>query len=171
LSLLAAEGFTIVSIGSLLRPHVFIGLILVPPVLLKIGSTTYRFAQYYRAKPAYRRKGPPHVLLRLLGPLLVGLTVILFASGIALLFVGSSLRDNFLLLHKASFVAWFGAMAIHVLSHIVEAVHTAPQDYLRRGRTRVLESLARQLLIAASVVLGVVIAVALTGRVTHFLAL
>src|SRR5487761_2366276 len=113
--LLAAEGLTILQIRGLLSEHVFIGMLLVPPVLVKTGSTAYRFARYYLGDPAYRQKGPPPALLRLLGPFVVVLTVVLFVSGIVLLFVGPGLRQNMLLLHKASFVLWFGAMSIHVL--------------------------------------------------------
>jgi hypothetical protein len=40
LVLLAVEGFTILRIGKLLTLHVVIGMVLVPPVLLKIGSTS-----------------------------------------------------------------------------------------------------------------------------------
>src|SRR6516162_11181634 len=67
LVLLAAEGVTVLSVHSLLTPHVFIGMLLVPPVLLKVGSTGWRFVRYYRGSGAYRRKGPPPLLLRLLG--------------------------------------------------------------------------------------------------------
>jgi hypothetical protein len=42
--LLAAEGLTILRIRGLLTEHVFVGLLLVPPVLLKTGSTLWRFA-------------------------------------------------------------------------------------------------------------------------------
>ena len=45
--LLIAEGVTIVLIGDLLSAHMFIGMALIPPVLLKLGSTGYRFARYY----------------------------------------------------------------------------------------------------------------------------
>src|SRR6516164_3578640 len=58
LVLLAAEGATVLSVRSLLTLHVFIGMLLVPPVLVKIGSTGWRFVRYYRGSPAYRRKGP-----------------------------------------------------------------------------------------------------------------
>lgn len=57
--LLAAEGFTILQVRSLLAAHVFIGVLLVPPVLLKIGTTSYRFVRYNLGSPEYRRKGPP----------------------------------------------------------------------------------------------------------------
>ncbi len=45
LVLLAAEGVTIPFIGKWLGPHIFIGLMLIPPVALKLGSTGYRFAR------------------------------------------------------------------------------------------------------------------------------
>ncbi len=91
LVLLPAEGVTVLRVRALLTAHVFIGMLLVPPVLLKIGTTGYRFVRYYAGSPAYRRKGPPPLLLRVLGPLVVVLTTCLFASGIALLFVGHGL--------------------------------------------------------------------------------
>ena len=59
LVLLAAEGVTLLRVRELLTPHVFIGMVLIPPVLLKVASTGWRFARYYRGTPAYRRKGPP----------------------------------------------------------------------------------------------------------------
>ena len=90
LALLAAEGVTILRVRALLTPHVFIGMVLIPPVLLKVASTGWRFARYYRGTPAYRRKGPPLLLLRLLGPVVVILTVVLLASGVGLLLVGPS---------------------------------------------------------------------------------
>ena len=47
LVLLAAEGITIVSVRQLLSWHFFLGMLLVGPVLLKLGSTSYRFVRYY----------------------------------------------------------------------------------------------------------------------------
>jgi hypothetical protein len=154
LVLLAAEGVTVLRVHSLLTPHVFIGMLLVPPVLLKIGSTGWRFVRYYRGSAAYRRKGPPPLLLRLLGPVVVLLTVILFASGVALLVGPRSDRQTFSFLHKASFVLWFGAMTIHVLGHIVETSRLAPRDWARRTRHDVDHAGARQWALAASLVIG-----------------
>src|ERR1700754_252391 len=68
LVLLAAEGATIPFIGQLLGPHIFIGLLLVPPVALKMASTGYRFARYYSHSDQYVRKGPPPAPLRILAP-------------------------------------------------------------------------------------------------------
>src|SRR5580700_5059032 len=57
LVLLAVIGVTILRLGQLLWVHLFVGMLLLPPVLLKLGSTGYRFARYYTANPAYREKG------------------------------------------------------------------------------------------------------------------
>ena len=170
LVLLVAEGVTVLRIRALLTPHVFIGMLLIPPILLKIGSTGYRFVRYYAGSPAYRRKGPPPALLRLLGPFVVLLTIVLFASGVALLFVGPGLRQNLLLLHKVSFVLWFGAMAIHVLSHLLDTARLAPRDFYWRTRKQVSGAGLRQWMIAASLAVGFLLAVVSVGSVGHFLA-
>jgi hypothetical protein len=39
LVLLAIEGVTVLRVRALLAPHVFIGVVLIPPVLLKVAST------------------------------------------------------------------------------------------------------------------------------------
>lgn len=57
LVLLAAEEAAILFIGSPLKPHILVGMLLVPPVALKLGSTGYRFVRYYSGKPSYVRKG------------------------------------------------------------------------------------------------------------------
>lgn len=160
LVLLAAEGITVLGIRSLLTPHVFIGMLLVPPVLVKMGSTGWRFAGYYLGRPAYRRRGAPLPTLRLLGPILVVLTVILFVSGIALLFAPVSTRLTLLHVHQVSFVLWFLAMVLHVLGHIAETSRLAPADWVRRGRRQVRGAGTRQWVIAASLAVGLVLAIA-----------
>ena len=137
LVLLAAEGVTILRVRELVTPHVFIGMLLIPPVLVKIGSTGYRFVRYYIGSPAYRRKGPPPVLLRLLGAVVVILTGVVLASGVALLLADRSWSAQLLLVHKASFVLWFFAMIVHVLGHLAEVARLAPRDWLRRTRREV----------------------------------
>ena len=54
-------------------------MLLIPPVALKLASTGYRFWHYYRGSPAYVLRGPPHLLLRLLAPLVVVSTLAVFA--------------------------------------------------------------------------------------------
>jgi hypothetical protein len=154
----------------MIQPHVFIGVLLIPPVLLKIGSTTYRFFRYYSGSPEYRRKGPPHPLLRVLGPLLVMSSVVVLASGVALLFVGPGLRQNMMLLHKVSFVLWFGVMTIHVLGHILETAKIAPQDFYARTRRQVKGAGLRQWGIATSILVGLLLGWMSLGHINHFLA-
>jgi hypothetical protein len=145
-------------------------MLLVPPVLVKIGSTGYRFARYYLGAPAYRRKGPPPVLLRLLGPAVVILTLMVLASGVALLLVPPSWSGQLLFVHKASFVLWFFAMAVHVIGHLAEVARLAPSDWLRRTRRDVRGAGGRQWLIAASLVAGALLGLAMLGRIGPWLA-
>lgn len=166
--LLAIEGLTILRIHSLLNIHVLVGMVLVPPVALKIGSTGYRFVRYYRGSPAYRRKGPPPPLLRLLGPVVVVTTVALFATGIALLFVGQSLRGEVLFLHKASFGLWFAAMTVHVVGHIVETARLAPRDWARRTAADVQGARLRQWTVTASVAVGIPLGLLLLSRASNW---
>jgi hypothetical protein len=132
LLLLALEGATIPFIGGLIGPHIFIGVLLIPPVLLKLGSTGYRFARYYTGSPAYVRKGPPALPLRLLAPLVVATSLALFGTGVALLIDGPP-SDTLVFLHKLSFFAWVAAMTIHVLSHVLDVPALATADWRRHG--------------------------------------
>ncbi len=169
LVLLFLEGLTVLGVRQHLNLHVFIGMLLIPPVLVKIGSTTWRFVRYYRGSPAYVRKGPPAFLLRLLGPVLVVLTVLLFASGVVLVLAPHAGGDRMLFVHKASFVLWFGAMAIHVLGHLSETARLAPLDLARRTRSQIAGASARQWAIIASLAVGVVLGVVMLGPSAHYL--
>jgi hypothetical protein len=166
----AAQGVTILRVRQLLSPHVFIGVVLIPPALLKVASTTWRFARYYTGAPAYRRKGSPPVLLRILGPVVVILTLVLLFSGVGLLLVSRPWLPLLLKVHKASFVLWFGAMTIHVLGHLGEVFRLAPRDWLRRTRREVTGAGTRQWLIAASLVAGVLLGFLLLSHVGHWLS-
>ncbi|HWF79251.1 MAG TPA: hypothetical protein VN695_01630 [Streptosporangiaceae bacterium] len=114
LVLLGAEGITIAEIHQLLTVHFFIGMLLIGPVLLKMGSTGYRFIRYYTGSPEYVRKGPPALLLRLLGPVVMLTSISVVGSGVALALAGPG-PSLWLFVHKASFVLWFAAMTVHVI--------------------------------------------------------
>ncbi len=134
LVLLAAEGATIPFIGPLLGPHIFIGMLLIPPVALKLASTGYRFARYYTGSPPYVEKGPPHLVLRLLAPGVVLTTLALFGTGVALLLDGPP-SDTLKFAHKLSFIAWVALMTLHVLGHVLEVPALAFADW-RSDRSR-----------------------------------
>lgn len=131
LVLLAAEGVTIPFIGQLLGPHIFIGLMLIPPVALKMASTGYRFARYYTGSETYVRKGPPALPLRVLAPGVVLTTLVLFGTGVALAF-SSPPSGSLVFAHKLSFIAWVALMTLHVLGHLLEVPRLAAAD-LRGG--------------------------------------
>jgi hypothetical protein len=158
LVLLALEGFTLISLRSMMSLHIFVGVLVVPIVLLKLGSTGYRFVRYYTRNPEYVEAGPPPLLLRLLGPVVVLSTLALLGTGLALIAIGPGAR-GVLLLHKASFVVWLGALGAHVLGHLQRTqralrAELADQDGPGLARWRLL-------LVAAAVVAGAVAAVAL----------
>lgn len=116
--LLAVLGLTILRIHQLISVHLFVGLLLLGPVAVKMGSTGYRFVRYYTRDPAYRRKGPPEMLMRLIAPGVVIFTVLVFASGIVLLFAGAAHRGPWVSIHKVSFIVWLLLTGVHVLGHL-----------------------------------------------------
>jgi hypothetical protein len=156
LILLLAEGATIPFIGQLLGPHLFIGLLLVPPVALKLASTGYRFVRYYRGAEPYVRKGPPPTVLRILAPGLVLTTLALFGTGIALLFTGPP-SNTLIFAHKLSFFAWVGMMVLHILGHLLEVPRLASADWRRQAprKARLAGAGPRAGALAATIALGV----------------
>ena len=163
----AVEGFTILQVHRLLAIHFFVGFLLIGPVLLKIGSTLYRFVRYYTGSLAYVRKGPPAPVLRVLGPLVILTSVAVLGTGVALAVVGPR-NGPWLFLHKATFILWFGVMTIHVLNHAPRL----PRMLLARAghgddAARVGGGSARWLALAISLAAGAGVAamtVQLTGK-------
>ncbi len=173
--LLAAEGVTIPTIHHFLTLHVVIGLVLIPPVVVKIASTTWRFLRYYTGHPDYVAKGPPVMLLRVLAPLLVLTTVMLFASGIALVAVHRPAGWIYVV-HRYGFVLWFVILAVHVLAYVWRVPGLLRPDFhFARGRhvTRPPARWTRLGLLAVSIAGGVVLGVELwpvvSGNVHNFL--
>jgi hypothetical protein len=135
LVLLAVEGVTILSIHQLLSVHVFVGLLLIPPVALKLGVTGYRFLRYYTRAAEYVRKGPPLLVMRMLvAPGLIAATLVVFGTGVALLAVGPG-GGIVLGLHKASFFVWLGAFGVHVLVYALRVPGLVAADWGRGSRT------------------------------------
>lgn len=160
LVLLAAEGLTLLGgVGSLLLPHMFIGLLLIPVIGLKLGSTGWRMIAYYRHVEEYVRNGPPQVVLRILvAPVLVAATIVMFATGI-----GAALEGHgglLLGLHKVSFVVWGVAFGVHVLGHLAKLPPLI--------RDRAAGYSLRRYLLALSVVSGVVVAFAAIPLTHHW---
>ncbi|MEV6741047.1 hypothetical protein AB0N14_30645 [Streptomyces sp. NPDC051104] len=163
LLLFAVQGITLLSMHTLLYWHFFIGLLLIGPVALKIGTTGHRVIRYYTGHLVYRRKGPPAPLLRALGPLVVATSVAVLATGVTLALVGRTVGPfPVLLLHKASFFCWAAVMTVHVLAHVRRLPRLIAAD-LRRGSARhggrrLPGARARWALLAAALGVGFVLA-------------
>jgi hypothetical protein len=114
LIMLIVECVTLLRLGSLISLHIFLGMMLLGPVTLKVGSVCYRIVRYYGGSAPYRRKGPPEPLLRVTGVLILVSTVALFASGIMLTLTADK---SWLVAHQMSFVAWACLMIVHLLTY------------------------------------------------------
>jgi hypothetical protein len=166
--LLAVIGLTILRIGQLLSVHLFVGMLLIPPVLLKLSSTGYRFVRYYTGNPRYREKGAPERPLRAIAPLVVLSTLVVFLSGVVLLFVGPPARATWFPIHKDSFFVWGAFMAIHVIGHLPSMPQVLCADYGRFANYDydglggdVTGRAGRVLALSGSLVAGVVLAILL----------
>ncbi len=120
-------------LDALLTVHVFAGVMLTGPLAVKLGSVGYRFVRYYTGSPAYVRKGPPRLGLRLLAIPLLLTTVVIMASGIALLVAGPSDPGPFEFLHNATFVLWLPLAAIHVLAYARRLPELVREEWSRHG--------------------------------------
>ncbi len=158
--LLAAEGFTIVNMRGLVTAHMFIGMVLIPPVLLKLASTGYRFIRYYTGARAYREKGPPVLPLRLMAPVLVASTVAVFVTGVLLLAAGHK-SDAVLQLHQLSFIVWGVVFVGHFLAYAPRVARSLRTDWGAARREAVLGAGFRGMFVAAAVGGGAALALSL----------
>lgn len=163
--LFVVEVVTTLQVRAMLTWHVVVGILLIPPTLLKTASVCWRILRYYTRNPAYRAAGPPPTGLRVLGPLVILTTLLLLGTGLALIVVGAdgSQRQGFTLLgqridllslHQASFVVAGIALGLHVLARAVPAlsltVGWAPGR--RRARNAVPGERSRLTAVVASLV-------------------
>jgi hypothetical protein len=171
IGLLAVIGVTILRIGSLLSVHLFVGLVLVGPLVLKMASTGYRFVRYYTRNPRYVEEGPPPTPLRLIAPIVVISTVVVMASGVALLIGGPSSRSTFYPIHKLSFFVWVAFTALHVVGHLPDLWRGLSEDYgteARWGEGTPGRS-GRAMALASAITLGVVLALLLIRQFSPWL--
>ncbi len=119
LVLFVAECLTLLDLGNLLTLHVFLGMLLLGPVGLKIGSTLWRFTRYYTGSAAYVRKGPPAPLQRVTGPFVILITVAVLGSGVMLIVEGGGPgSEPWIQLHHRAFLLWVVVMVIHLASYV-----------------------------------------------------
>ena len=134
--------------------HVFVGLVLIPPVLLKLASTGWRFSRYYTRSDAYRSKGAPQFAMRLLAPMLIAATVVLFASGVAMGVLHGHWLSVARQLHGPASVIWLLLLGVHVLAYLRRALISAGEDVAPGSRASVRGAKARTYLLVGAIVAG-----------------
>jgi len=147
----------LLGVHTFMSVHVFFGLFLIPLVLLKLATTGWRFARYYSRSPAYVSQGPPQIAMRLLAPLFVAATVVLFGSGVAMGVLHGHALQIARNLHGPASVIWLVLLGIHALVYLGRALRTTVAE--KRSRMR---GAAER----ASVLVGVVIWGLLLGAAT-----
>jgi hypothetical protein len=166
-ALLIAEGVTVIHMNGLGTVHMFIGMVLIPPVLLKVGSTGYRFVRYYLRSHAYREKGPPLLPMRVMAPMLVVTTIAVLATGALLLAAGQ--KDGTLLeIHKVSFIVWLALFGVHLLAYLPRAVRSLGADWVGARREAVPGAGVRAMLVVASLGGGVALALSLLSSMSSW---
>lgn len=119
LVLFVAECLTLLDLGHWLTLHVFLGMLLLGPACLKIGSTLWRFTRYYTGSAAYVRRGPPAPLQRVTGPFVILTTVAVLGSGIMLIVEGGGPGGwRWIPWHRLAFLVWAFVMIIHLASYL-----------------------------------------------------
>ena len=160
LVLFVAECLTIFSLQRLLTLHVFLGMLLLGPVCLKVGSTLWRFTRYYTGAAAYVRRGPPAPLQRVTGPFVILLTLAVLGSGIMLIVEGPDPNNwTWLQLHRLSFLAWAAVMLIHLASYLPRLPRMLSGSVEPTRRVLAARS-TRWLLLCGSLTAGLVLALA-----------
>jgi len=161
-----AELVTLLDVTGLISWHIVIGVLLIPPALAKTATTGWRILRYYTGNRAYRQAGPPPLLLRLLGPVVVLTTLAVLGTGLVLIAVGpdatftpllavAGQQISWLTLHQVTFIAWGAATGLHVLARTVPAARLT----LTRWPSRLAGTPARGLTLLATVVVAAIAAV------------
>jgi hypothetical protein len=135
LALSIGELLTLFDVRGLISWHVALGALLVPPAVMKTASTVWRMVSYYLHRKPYRQAGPPPLLMRVLGPLVVISTLGLLGTGVLLVVLGQEVsrrslatllgfRVDWVTAHQAFFAVWAAAAGLHLVGRIVPAVRT-----------------------------------------------
>jgi hypothetical protein len=127
--LMVIEVVSAAILHTLLSIHVFVGILLTGPLVVKLGSTGWRFLRYYTGVPAFVRRGPPHLLLRVLAPLLIVATLLVIGSGIGLVVLGPSHAGSLLSLHGISALILLPLLVIHIFAHTRQIPRLVADDW------------------------------------------
>jgi hypothetical protein len=172
LLLIVVELVTLLDVRGLLSWHVVVGVLLTAVAALKIASTGWRILRYYTGIRPYRTAGPPPLLLRILGPLVIAGTVAVLVSGLWLIAVGPTssrqtfatvlgLRLDWLSIHQASFIVFAVVVGAHTLARLIPAFNLGTGRSRREGGVGRLRGWAPRLAIVTATLVAGALAAAL----------
>lgn len=122
-----AELIITASLDGLTTEHIFVGILLSGPLVVKMFSTGYRFFRYYTKSAEFVRSGPPNIILRVLAPFLVLTTILVFISGYGLAFG----HDDKLFgkIHATFVTLWIPLVAVHAYAYIRKVPALIARDW------------------------------------------
>ena len=136
LLVIVGELVTLLDVTGLIGWHIGIGIAMTALALLKSGSTGWRIMRYYLGNPRYVAAGPPPIVLRTLGPLVIGSTLGVLGSGFALMAIGQrqsetpwfsvlGQRISPVTVHQVLFILFAVFTGLHLLARFVPALRLA----------------------------------------------
>jgi hypothetical protein len=160
--LLLLPGLAVVALSGLVfgnywQLHYVAGLSLIPLLLVKLGSTTYRALSYYARRAVYRAAGAPEWAGRLLAPALIVSTIIAIATGIWM-WSQHSEAQPWAKLHVLSVLAMGACVGLHLLLRTPISLHAVARDgvaALRHNGARI-----RIALVGVALAVGLIVGLA-----------
>jgi hypothetical protein len=130
--LLLLPGLAVVALSGLVfrnfwQLHYIAGLSLIPLLLVKLGSTTYRALSYYARRAVYRAAGAPEWAGRLLAPALIASTIVAMATGIWM-WSQRSEAQPWAKLHVLSVLAMGACVGLHLLLRTPISLQAVARD-------------------------------------------
>lgn len=179
LVLIAGELITLLDVFGLMNWHVGIGIGLTALALLKTASTGWRILRYYTESTTYGSAGPPPLLLRLLGPLVIAATLGVLGSGLALIAVGPARSRqpwitvvghplSLVTLHAGFFVLFAVLTGLHLLARFIPALSLATGRPRRPGAAELaVPGEGRRIALIAATCVAAVLAIVLVLPSVH----
>lgn len=178
LVLFLVELATLLNLDALITWHVVVGILLVPPALLKTATTGWRIIGYYTHRSAYRTAGPPPMPLRILGPLVVVFTLAVLGSGLALIALGPAegrtaflsvlgYQVSALTIHQGTFILWAVVTGVHTLARLLPAIQILTGGKDTPGR--IPGAVSRAMVVTLALLVAGVTAVILLGPASPWL--
>lgn len=170
--LIIAELVITANMDQLRSEHIFVGVLITGPLVVKLCSTGYRFFRYYTKSPDYVKAGPPNLLLRILAPFLVITTILVFMSGLGLVLGGHAHAGLFHRIHVLSVTFWLPLLSIHIYAYIRKATGLMAHDWTKQSKFHVPGRVGRLILNISALILSGIAAFTITplrfGRHGHW---